>query len=279
MNSEMSLIESASVGLARFLYSSLQQELEPVRLARVGYALLVSGCSIKGDFPGQLLGSYLVATQRHDGGWTDVEETAWCLAYLSAFRDRYKTQIANGVQWLGSVRLPCGAWGKSNRDQPRIPVTVLASSLLPDVVDGRALTWVSEQWEADLGSPTPLTYKGALHLLSTSHCQAQASGKLVERTIAYLEQQQNEDGGFGPWMGHPVGSCPWTTGVVLWGLSKVGSRVSSSTLSRAISWLESKQLPNGLWPYHYLDDATAMVLIGLSGILPSIIKQSQLCAE
>jgi prenyltransferase beta subunit len=143
---------------------------------------------------------------------------------------------------------------------------------LPDIVDDKALTWVSEQWEADLAGPTPLTYKGAFYLLSTSHLQAHSGGELIERTITYLEQEQNEDGGFGPWKGHPIGSCPWTTGVVLWGLSKAASKVSSNTVRRAMSWLESKQLPNGLWPYHYLDDATSMVLIGLSSTLPLVIK-------
>jgi len=268
MNSEMSLIESASVGLARFLYSSLQQELEPVRLARVGYALLVSGCSIKGDFPGQLLGSYLVATQRHDGGWTDVEETAWCLAYLSAFRDRYKTQIANGVQWLGSVRLPCGAWGISDRDRPRIPVTALVVALVMDGVESEAMAWLASQWEADLASPMQLTYKGAFFLLAHAHSKTAIGDHLVKRTVVYLNQEQEDDGGFGPWRGHPVGSDPWSTGVVLWGLSAYTAGVPAEVLTRAVSWLQSRQLPNGLWPHHYLDDGTAMALIGMSRALP-----------
>jgi hypothetical protein len=273
MNSEMSLIESTSVGLARFLYSSLQQEMEPVRLARVGYALLVSGCSIKGDFPGQLLGSYLVATQRQDGGWTDVEETAWCLAYLSAFHHRYEIQIANGVKWLSSVRLPCGAWGKTDRDRPRIPVTALVVALVMGGAESEAMTWLASQWEADLTSPTQLTYKGAFFLLAHAHSKTAVGDHLVKRTVVYLNQEQEDNGGFGPWKGHPVGGDPWITGVALWGLSAYTEVVAVEVLTRAVSWLQSKQLPNGLWPYHYLDDGSAMALIGISSILPFLSEQ------
>lgn len=266
----MSLVENAVNGLAYFLYSGLQQKLEPIRLARAGYALLASGCSVKGDFPGNNLASYLVETQQADGGWADVEETLWCLGYLSAFGERRGKQIVNGQKWLTSVRLPCGAWGKSRRDQPRIPVTALASVFIPDVVQTTALKWLAGQWEADLASPTQLTYKGAFFLLNQAHSQASTNNDLVNRTITYLKNEQEDDGGFGPWKGHPVSSDPWSTGVALWGLSKVGEVIPRHTVERALSWLESRQLPNGLWPYHYLDNGAAMALIGISSVLPFI---------
>ena len=79
---------------------------------------------------------------------------------------------------------------------------------------------------------------------------------------------QEDDGGFSPWKGHPVGSDPWSTGIALWGLSKFSEIVPKDTIKRAVSWLESTQLPNGLWPYHYLDDGASMALIGISSVLP-----------
>lgn len=269
----MSLIESASVGLARFLHAGLQQGLEPVRLARTGYALLAGGCSVRGDFPGHTLGSYLVTAQRQDGGWTDVEETVWCLAYLSAFRDRYETQITNGVHWLTLVRLPCGAWGRSERDRARIPVTAMVVSLVTDVAGTAAMEWLANQWEADLASPTQLTYKGAFFLLAHAGYKTVVADDLVTRTIQYLSDDQEDDGGFGPWRGHPAGSDPWSTGVALWGLSVCAEEVFVDILTRAVSWLRSRQLPNGLWPHHYLDDGTAMALIGISRALPSLSEQ------
>ena len=267
------VIERASNGLAHFLYAGLQQKLEPIRLARVGYSLLTSGCSVRGSFPGDSLSSYLITAQHGDGGWADVEETLWCLGYLASFAERYEKEIANGRKWLASVQLPCGAWGKSKRDQPRIPVTTLSSVLVPEIVDSSALKWLANQWEADLASPTQLTYKGAFFLLAHAYSHASSDNDLVDRTITYLKNEQEEDGGFSPWKGHPVGSDPRSTGIALWGLSKVGELAPRRTIERALSWLKSKQLPNGLWPYHYLDDGTAMALIGVSSILPVLREQ------
>ena len=267
------MVTRAINGMANLAYQAVQQRLEPIRLARVGYALLTSGCSIKGSFPDDRLSYYLISAQCEDGGWTDVEETLWCLGYLAAFSDRYKVQLDNGRNWLTSVRLPCGAWGKSKRDQPRIPVTALASVLVPETINVSGLEWLASQWETDLASSTPLTYKGAFFLVAQAHIQAPHADDLVDRTLAYLCGEQEDDGGFSPWKGHPVSSDPWSTGVVLWGLSRFAARISTDTVERAVSWLESRQLPDGLWPYHYLDDGAAMALIGISNVLPTLSKE------
>ncbi|MCL0057586.1 terpene cyclase/mutase family protein [Dehalococcoidales bacterium] len=270
-NSSLSCAEitKRAIGqLATFTQQALQAQLEPIRLARSGYALLASGCSVKGTFPGDRLASYLIATQHRDGGWADVEETLWCLGYLAAFGDKWEPQLANGRNWLTSVQLPCGAWGKSERDQPRIPVTALASALVPEVVGASALRWLASQWESDLASSVQLTYKGAFFLVAQAHTEAPLDDDLVDSTLAYLCDQQEEDGGFSPWKGHPVGSDTWSTGVALWGLSRFVARISGDTVEQAVSWFQSNQLPDGLWPYHYLDDGAAMALIGISNVLP-----------
>jgi len=267
------VIEHATNGLAHFVYAGLQQNLEPVRLARASYALFSAGCSSKATFPGENVGAYLVKSQQEDGGWSDVEETLWCLGYISAFPERYAKEIASGRRWLTSTQLPCGAWGKNKRDQPRIPMTALAATFAGETVNDAALRWLGQQWEADLSSPTQLTYKGAFFLLALAHSRASYDNNLVNRTVSYLISEQEEDGGFGPWKGHPAGSDPWSIGVTLWGLSKVGKLAPKQTIERALSWLKSKQLPNGLWPYHYLDDGTAMALIGISSVLPILKEQ------
>jgi hypothetical protein len=265
------VVRQAIAGLAHFADNGIVQELELLRLARAGCALTRAGCSTKAGFLRQL-GYYLVGSHPKDGGWADVEETLWCLGYLDAFGETYHEEIANAQEWLSAVQLPCGAWGKSNRDQPRIPITALASALVPSIVDTAALEWLAKQWEADFARPTQLTYKGAFFLLSQAHEKAPAMDDLVDRTITYLCKEQNEDGGFGPWRDHPVGSDPWSTGVVLWGLSKFPQRVSKDVIDRAVKWLQTNQLPNGLWPYHYLDDGSSMALIGLSSVLPVLIE-------
>lgn len=260
-------LEKTTRGLAQFLYFGLKQKLEPIRLARAGYALLTSGCSTKGSFPEDSLSTYLVRNQQGDGGWVDVEETLWCLGYLSAFGERYYKEATNGKKWLSLVRLLCKAWGTSSRDQPRIPITSLATVLTPEIVDDATLNWLAQQWQEDLNSTTQLTYKGAFFLLASAHTEAHYDKKLINRTIEYLTTEQEVDGGYGPWKGHPVGCDPWSTGIVLWGLSKVQEKVPKETIERALSWLNSKQLDNGMWPYHYLDDGTSMALLGTASNL------------
>jgi hypothetical protein len=265
-------IEKAIDGLASFIYQGLIQGLEPIRLARTGCVLLSSGCSRYGTIPGDVLAKYIVSAQGTDGGWTEVEETIWCLKYISSFGKRYRNEMSKGRKWLTSVRLPCGALGKSSRDQPRIPITALAATLAPKIVGSAGLEWLEQQWEADLSNSTQLTYKGAFFLLAHAHNQASFGNNLVKRTIAYLDNEQEEDGGYGPWKGHPVGSDPWSTGIVLWGLSKVQEKATKQTIEKALSWLSSKQLDNGLWPYHYLDDGAAMALIGIASNLRFLME-------
>ena len=261
-------VERAIGALSSFLVDGLYNDLEPVRLARTACILLSAGCSSSGSFPWHEIAERIVKKQREDGGWSDVEETIWSIGLLNKFPFRYTSNINNGIGWLKSVRLPCGVWGRNNRDQPRIITTALASFFVQSIIDNSALRWMSSQWETDMKSTTKLTYKAGFFLLTTVYENASSNESLKKRTVTFLENSQNDDGGFGPWKGHPVGSDPWSTGIVLWGLSKVGDQAPKPTIERTVKWLRSKQLPNGFWPYHYLDDGTAMALIGITSVLP-----------
>ncbi len=259
--------------LSSLLRLAVQQRLEAIRVARSSYALLCAGCSIKGSFPGIEMASVLISAQQEDGGWADVEETLWCLGFVSFFEDQFQEEINRGKHWLALNQLPCGAWGKSNRDQPRIPITALAAVLVPGIIDKTSLEWLENQWKSDLESPTQLSYKGAYYLISQKHSEASSHGDLIDRTVNYLVEEQSDDGGYGPWKDHPVGSDPWSTGIVLWGLSTLEKQAPKGTIERAASWLETTQLPNGLWPYHYIDNGSSIALIGLSNSLPILMER------
>lgn len=261
------VLGSGAIALCRFLCEALNSDLEAVRVARSTYVLLAIGCSRQSTFQWDNIANYVAERQHKDGGWNDIEETAWALGYLSKFGALYHNNLQRGKTWLASVRLSSGAWGKTSRDQPRIPITSLVKLMTPEVARRQTSTWLTKEWKTDLGGTTPLTYKGAFYLLGQINGHTTADEKLAKRTISHLVREQNEDGGFAPWKGHPVGSDPWTTGIVLWGLASSGKLAPKTTIKRSIQWLESTQLPNGLWPYHYLDDGTAMALIGLSNAL------------
>lgn len=259
--------------LSSYLYNGIRLNFEASRLAKMGFTLFTVGCVTKGDLLGHNLPTSLLESQRGDGGWSDVEETLWCLGYLSAFGSRFSDEITQGRKWLASVQLPCGAWGKTNRDQPRILVTALATVLAPEVIDKTSLEWLDNQWKSDLKSTTQLSYKGAFFIISQKHSEASSNSNLIDRTINYLVGEQSDDGGYGPWKDHPAGSDPWSTGIVLWGLSTLEDQAPKRTIERAASWLESTQLSNGLWPYHYIDDGSAMALIGLGKSLPILMER------
>jgi len=262
-----SIVEKTVIALAQFICTGVMKELEPIRLARAAHVLILSGCSTSGNSLWLEIAQYVALKQQNDGGWTDTEETIWSLGYLSNFPTAYRNNLEQGKKWLTSVRLSTGAWGRTNRDQPRIPITALVTQIVPDMANRKTPIWLANEWKADLNRMTPLTYKGAFFLLGQCGERTTIDERLTKRTIRHLVQEQNDDGGFAPWKAHPIGSDPWTTGIVLWGLASSGKLAPKTTIKRATQWLESTQLPNGLWPYHYLDDGTAMALIGLKSAL------------
>ena len=121
------------------------------------------------------------------------------------------------------------------------------------------IDWLLDEWRKDFAGPVRLSYKAGFFLLAMAQKQ---KNDLIVQTISHLAQDQNDDGGFGPWRDHPIGSDPWSTGVVLWGLSKWIDLVDAMVIEKALAWLRKTQLPSGYWPYHYLDDGTSLALIG-----------------
>jgi hypothetical protein len=201
------------------------------------------------------------AAARPDGGWADVSETIWCLAFLKQ-AGRHDA-LAPGLRWLSGQRLEGGGWGRSARDVARIPMTALVLRFLAAEI-GTEADWCSVErlWNEDLASAVQLTYKGGFFLL----CQTgnpKPSAELARRTIEYMEASQHEDGGFGPWRNHPIGSDPWTTGICVAGLCSHPDLVSRQVIGRAVGWLCRTQLSSGLWPCHFIDEGSAYAYWGL----------------
>ena len=201
------------------------------------------------------------AGAKPDGGWADVSETIWCLAFLK--QAGHHGALAPGLQWLSGQRLEGGGWGRSARDVARIPMTGLVLRFLAAEI-GTEADWrcVERLWNEDLASAVQLTYKGGFFLL----CQTgnpKPSAELVRCTVEYLEASQHEDGGFGPWKYHPIGSDPWSTAICLVGLCSHPKLVSRQVIQRAVAWLCRTQLPSGQWPCHFIDEGSAYAYWGL----------------
>lgn len=247
--------------LGEFLDCAAPRSFETMRLARAAVSLIFAWTE-HDDFLLKKAERYLKQTQRSDGGWADPEETAWAVGVLSKLDDGPREAIEKAERWLEGTRLSKGGWGRHPRDRARIPTTALVITLVPSVASEIDCAWAREEWEKDLAAPVHLSYKGGFYLLTACHDKAPKDYALVDKTIEYLAEDQNDDGGFGPWRDHPIGSDPWSTGVVLWGLSAWIDRVNSEVIEKALNWLEKTQLPSGYWAYHYLDEGTSYALIG-----------------
>ena len=259
-------IAAATGRLSIFVNDALSRPLETIRIARAASALSFAGSAISGVLFQQAI-DFFLQKQRPDGGWSDTEETAWAIGCIVLVRGQEDPAVQSAIHWLNNVRLPTGGWGRHPRDQARIPITALISSLVPAAFKSEDINWLKNEWALDFRGPVRLSYKAGFFLLAMPQGQ---EDELVSQTIDHLAQDQNDDGGFAPWKGHPIGSDPWSTGVVLWGLSRWVDHVDHSVLEKALNWLQKTQLPSGYWPYHYLDDGTSLALIGSVAALKSL---------
>ncbi len=262
------IFTKAIKALLSFIKYFDERELELVRVARTGWALLFAGCDSNNNFF-KKAEKCLKQSQQDDGGWSEVEETVWSASFLAKIKGENDPSVISAVNWIKSVRHEKGGWGKHKRDRVRIPTTALVTTLLPSIATKADYNWVEEEWKRDLSGPVQLSYKAGFYLLTEAGYH-DPDKNLIKKTITYLMKDQNQDGGFGPWRNHPMGSDPWSTGVVLWGLSQWIQMVNPETIIKALNWLEKNQLPSGYWPYHYLDDGTAFALIGAVSALKNL---------
>ncbi len=219
-------------------------------------------------------GNKIHSVQNPDGGWIDAEETIWCMAFLKDAKLQKSEKYEKALSWLRGQQDSKGGWGRTNRDISRIPITGLLLYLLPELSDQQAVMWLKSEWRKDLQGNTPLTYKGGFFLMGLS-----ASGvppqecQLISETYSFLANEQNDDGGFGPWKDHPIGSDPWSTGIVLVGLLSYPELVKKEVIEKAVNWLAKTQLPNGLWAYHYIEEGSAYAFWGLVEALKYLAKE------
>jgi len=274
MNYANRLSKQTVSALINALKIFLEDKLEPLRLARIGTCLVLTGGNHNNPIIVQCKNS-ICNTQQEDGGWADVEESIWSLVFLKHLNHDNFESINRGNKWLNNQRNKNGGWGRTNRDISRIPVTGLLLHLLPELSDQKAINWLKNEWRKDFQSDTRLTYKGGFFLLGLS-----ASGvsiddcSLIKETYSYLFDEQNEDDGFGPWKDHPIGSDPWSTGIVLLGLLSYPELVKKEIIEKAVNWLAENQLPNGLWPYHYIEEGSAYAYWGLVEALKYLFSRN-----
>jgi len=259
MNDAIQLgIDSLSQVVREFLY----KDIELLRVSRT--AVLLKECGVNPFNPiFDELAQKCIKNQRNDGGWTDVEETLWCAAFLDIY-ENHSNSVNKALIWLEKQEHKDGCWGRSDRDQARIPLTSLLLSFLPQMSSVNRFKWLENRWNDEQKMYPNLTYKSALTIMAFSHNNyIPENNILINNSISRLCEQQNNDGGWGPWKNHPVGSDPWCTGICLVSLIDFHNKVPVEVLKNGLQWILKKQLPDGFWPYHYIEDGSSWALYGL----------------
>lgn len=251
-------IDSLSNIVREFLY----KDIELLRVCRT--AVLLKECGVNPFNPVfDELARKCIENQRKDGGWTDVEETLWCAAFLNIYNN-HSDSAKGAIKWLEEQEHKNGCWGKSVRDQARIPLTSLLLCFLPQLKSHNRFKWLENKWHQEQKIYPNLTYKVALTIMAFSRNDNKPEDNLlIDKSIAWLCRQQNDDGGWGPWKDHPVGSDPWCTGICLSSMTCYPDILPSDVIIKGSEWILRKQLLDGLWPYHYIEDGSSWALYAL----------------
>ena len=255
-------IHRGVISLSQISRDFLCKGIELTRICRVAVLLKESGIN-----PDTILYHKLaekcIDMQRDDGGWTDVVETMWCTSLLNFFGE-FSGSVEKALKWLRGQSYKDGGWGKSIRDPARIPITAVLLYLLPQLSSDEDLKWLENKWYEERELEPCLTYKAALTLMAFRKNDYHPENQnLISGTVRWLSGQQNDDGGWGPWKGHPVRSDLWCTGIDMVGLLQYPDEIPQKVLWKALKWLRKKQLPNGLWPYHYIEEGSSWALYAL----------------
>lgn len=239
--------------LQALLRQLLANDIETPRPCRTACLLMLSGLS-HNSIPAELV-RRIYDEQHQDGGWVGPDDTLWALLFLRLLGCESSVSYERGIAFLHQNRVDEFGWGRSKRDIPRIPITGRILHFLPEMCSAKYMEGLLRLWSKERNS---LTYKAALTLSALHTAGVDPSDvPLITETIDWLIGQQNDDGGFSPWKGHPVGSDIYCTSIATIGLTQYVSKVPMEILQKALRWTAINQLSNGLWAYHQIEDGAA----------------------
>ena len=249
--------ERTALSLHNMIREMYRKKIELARITKCSTQLIMAGAT-PNSIPMKIVDD-VIQSQNEDGGFVANSDTIWNSKFLE-FYPPFSNERAKAIEWLKEHRTGLG-YGRSIRDMGRIPVTGLAFYLLPELCEVDNLKWLEDLWISEKNS---LTYKAAYSLMAFSkNTYLSSEDTLIKETIDWLACQQEEDGGFAPWKGHPVGTNVYCTAVSCLGLMSYPEIVDHVILEKAYSYLTHTQLKNGLWAYHELEDGAAWGLRAL----------------
>jgi len=230
-------------------------------------ASLLEDCHVPIEEKNRLI-QRILNEQKNDGGWIDCEDTAWSLFLISDLHG-LDAQIKKSRQWLENERSAENGWGFCNRDKSNIPISAQILYFLTELFPNpESMLWLEKEWEKDLNSPINLNYKAAWYLLAYHkfHDRINLSSQLFVATLEYLITEQRLNGSWGPWREHPAPGDCFITGISMAALAisypLVKDNKIVSSLKSGIQWVKKKQLENGLFPTHYIEEGSDWLFFG-----------------
>jgi hypothetical protein len=240
------------------------KNLDLKRIAKTASLLICSGLS-PNSIPAGIIRRCL-AEQRKDGGWVSIVDTMWNAYFLQLLAyQHYKPQIDKAKTFLLLQINEHGLWGRSKRDISRIPVTGILFYLFPDLADCDRLLLLEELWRLEKNS---LTYKAAYTLMAFKATDYTPGNKaLIDDTVEWLRGNQRSNGGFAPWKDHPIDANVFCTALTVLGMIQYKESVPGEVFQKSYHWLLNTRLPNGIWPYHEIEDGASWGLYALTQLL------------
>lgn len=261
MNHPQMAFIKAAASLRSMLNEMQRKNLDLKRLTKTATLMMLSGVS-SNSIPPQLR-ERCYAEQNEDGGWVSIVDTLWNTAFLSlASPEDDGDRIQAGKNYLLMNKAKDGLWGRSQRDKSRIPISGVLLFLFPELGDSPTIQALENLWEEEKNS---LTYKAAYTLVAFAACDYMPErSSLVSDTLKWLAANQKEDGSFSPWKDHPVRSDIYCTAVAAIGLTAYPHNVPKTVLTKTREWIVASQLPQGIWPYHEIEDGASWALLALA---------------
>jgi hypothetical protein len=261
MNGIQKAIVRAAASLLNMINEMMSKDLELKRITKT--AALLCECGFKSPSLFNELAHKCLTTQHEDGGWVAIVDTMWNMRFLALYdTSLYSGVIERGRRFLNDNTSMLGLWGRSKRDFDRIPVSGIMLSRLPNMVSMRRLEMLERLWIKEQGS---LTYKASYTLMAfKDNNYSPIQRDLITKTIRWIEENQREDGSFGPWKEHPAASDTYCTAIALLGLLTYPEFIERNSIIKASNWLLETQLPSGVWPFHEIEDGGSWALRALA---------------
>lgn len=250
----------AVLSLLNMINEMYRKDIEIRRITKTCTLLLMSGLS-RYDIPHCIIEKCL-KSQNKDGGFIGNSDTIWNIKFLEFFPE-YSNERLRALKWLTSNNGSIAGYGRSKRDIHRIPVTGIALYLIPELVNKSNVEWLELTWTSEINS---LTYKAAYTILAfnSSRFNPIYDKNIINSTAEWLVSQQAANGGYGPWLDHPVGENVYCTSVVILALISMFDEKYDSVIKAGYDYLCNTQLKSGIWPYHEIEDGASWGLFALS---------------